>query len=62
MNIANQRTRERLGAVVREGKMHGIPTPVNQMLTETLMALTKKEIPLDDFSGQPEKLLKKLAG
>ena len=50
------------GAVVREGKMHGIPTPVNQMLTETLMALTKKEIPLDDFSGQPEKLLKKLAG
>ena len=48
------------GAVVREGKAHGIPTPVNKVLTETLLALTKKEIPLEEFAGKPEKLLSKL--
>lgn len=47
------------GAVVREGKARGIPTPVNQVLTETLTALTKKEIPLEEFAGKPEKLLEK---
>jgi len=45
------------GAVVREGKARGIPTPVNELLTETLLALTNKEIPLEDFAGKPEKLL-----
>ena len=50
------------GAVVREGKVRGIPTPVNKVLTETLLALTNKEIPLEEFAGKPEKLLKKLAG
>jgi 2-dehydropantoate 2-reductase len=50
------------GAVVREGKSCGIPTPVNKVLTETLLALTKKEIPLEEFAGKPEKLLKKLEG
>ena len=50
------------GAVVREGKAHGIPTPVNQVLTETLMSLTKKEIPLEEFAGKPEKLLVMLSG
>ena len=48
------------GAVVREGRARGIPTPVNQVLTETLMALTKKEIPVEEFAGKPEKLLSKL--
>jgi len=48
------------GAVAREGKARGIPTPVNQVLTETLLALTKKEIPLEEFAGQPEKFLSKL--
>jgi 2-dehydropantoate 2-reductase len=48
------------GAVVREGKKRGIPTPVNELLTNTLVALTNKEIPLDEFSGKPEKLLQKL--
>ncbi len=48
------------GAVVREGRARGIPTPVNKVLTETLMALTKKEIPLEEFAGKPEKLLAKL--
>ncbi len=50
------------GAVVREGKAHGISTPVNKVLTETLLALTKKEIPLEEFAGKPEILLKKLEG
>lgn len=45
------------GAVVREGRARGIPTPVNELLTNTLMALTKKEIPLFEFEGKPEKLL-----
>jgi 2-dehydropantoate 2-reductase len=50
------------GAVVREGKRLGIPTPVNELLTNTLIALTKKEIPLDEFAKQPEKLLSKVEG
>ncbi len=45
------------GAVVRYGEKFGVPTPVNRALTETLLALTRGEIPLAEFSGQPEKLL-----
>jgi 2-dehydropantoate 2-reductase len=45
------------GAVVRAGKEHGIPTPVNELLTKTLLALTHKEIPLEEYANQPEKLL-----
>lgn len=48
------------GAVVRAGEKFGVPTPVNKLLTETLLALTDKKIPLDAFAGQPEKLLKNL--
>jgi 2-dehydropantoate 2-reductase len=48
------------GAVVREGKARGISTPVNKVLTETLLALTNKEIPLEEFAGKPEKLLAKI--
>lgn len=47
------------GAVVREGKARGIPTPVNELLTNTLLALTKGEIPLEEFAGKPEKLMAK---
>jgi 2-dehydropantoate 2-reductase len=46
------------GAVVRAGKKFGVPTPVNQALTDTLLKLTNKEIPLEEFAGQPEKLLR----
>jgi 2-dehydropantoate 2-reductase len=49
------------GEVVRAGERLHVPTPVNKMLTETLLALTRKEIPLDEFAKQPEKLLKKLS-
>ncbi len=45
------------GAVVRAGQRLGIPTPVNRALTETLLALTRGERPLDEFSGKPEALL-----
>src|SRR5258707_14025255 len=45
------------GAVVRAGAKFGVPTPVNKVLTETLMKLTNKEIPLEAFAHQPEKLL-----
>ena len=44
------------GAVVRAGIEAGIPTPVNQLLTETLHRLTAGELPLDSFRHQPEKL------
>jgi 2-dehydropantoate 2-reductase len=45
------------GAVVRAGEKFGVPTPINKVLTETLMKLTNKEIPLEEFAHQPEKLL-----
>ncbi len=50
------------GAVVRYGKEHGVHTPVNQVLTETLLALTHGEIPLGEFSRQPKKLLERVKG
>lgn len=49
------------GEVVRAGKKLNVPTPVNKMLTETLLALVRKEIPLNEFAKQPEKLLKNFA-
>lgn len=45
------------GAVVRAGEKFGVATPVNKVLTETLMKLTNHEIPLEEFAHQPEKLL-----
>ncbi len=45
------------GAVAREGKARDIPTPVNELLTRTLVSLTNKEIPLEEFAKKPEKLL-----
>jgi 2-dehydropantoate 2-reductase len=48
------------GAVVRAGEKFNVPTPVNKVLTETLVALTNKEIPLEEFAHKPEKLLAKI--
>ena len=45
------------GEVVRAGKKCNVPTPVNKVLTDTLLALTNKEIPLEEFAHKPEKLL-----
>ena len=49
------------GAVVEAGVKFNVPTPVNKILTETLLALTNKEIPLEEFGHKPEKLLKKIS-
>src|SRR6266508_4660387 len=48
------------GAVVRTGQKCNVPTPVNKVLTETLVALTNKEIPLEEFAHKPENLLSKI--
>jgi 2-dehydropantoate 2-reductase len=45
------------GAVVRYGEQAGVAAPVNRLLTETLLALTRGEIPLATYSRQPEKFL-----
>ena len=48
------------GAVVRAGEQCKVPTPVNKVLTETLLALTNKEIHLEEFAHKPGKLVNKL--
>jgi 2-dehydropantoate 2-reductase len=48
------------GAVVRAGEKCSVPTPVNKVLTETLLVLTNKEIPLEEFAHKPETLLAKV--
>ena len=48
------------GAVVRGGERTKVPTPVNKLLTDTLLALTNGEIPLEEYAHQPEKLLANL--
>lgn len=48
------------GEVVRAGERCNVPTPVNKVLTETLMALTRKEIPLEQFARKPEILLSRV--
>ncbi|HEX7975006.1 MAG TPA: 2-dehydropantoate 2-reductase [Anaerolineales bacterium] len=45
------------GAVVRIGKRLGVPTPANQLLNDTLLALVRGEQSVKDYSHQPEKLL-----
>jgi 2-dehydropantoate 2-reductase len=48
------------GAVVRAGKRTNTPTPVNELLTQTLLALTNGEVPLNEYARQPYKFLSKL--
>ena len=48
------------GAVTRAGEKVNVPTPVNKMLTETLLALTNGELTLEKYAHQPEKLLSDL--
>jgi len=45
------------GAVVKFGEMVGVKTPVNRLLTETLLGLVEGNIPRDSYRRQPEKLL-----
>ena len=45
------------GAVMKSGAELGIPTPVNHLLTETLLKLSNREIPLDTYARKPDRLL-----
>jgi 2-dehydropantoate 2-reductase len=45
------------GAVVRIGEKIGVPTPVNKLLTDTLLSLVRREIPLETYARQPEKFV-----
>jgi 2-dehydropantoate 2-reductase len=45
------------GAVARNGKEWGVPTPINSFLTETLVALTRGEIAREEFARRPGQLL-----
>jgi 2-dehydropantoate 2-reductase len=45
------------GAVVRAGREVGVPTPINALLTRTLLALTRGEMPLDAYRHAPERLI-----
>jgi len=49
------------GAVVRYGEQNGVPTPVNRVLTDTLLAMVRGEIPIAAYSRQPEKLIARVA-
>jgi 2-dehydropantoate 2-reductase len=49
------------GAVVHYGEKFGVPTPVNRLLTQTLLAMVRGEVPIAEFSHQPEKLVALLA-
>ncbi len=45
------------GAVVRFGERLGVPTPVNRVLTDTLVGMTAGRIPKESFAGQPGRLV-----
>lgn len=45
------------GAVVRAGERLGVPTPINKLLTETLLALAEKRLPLETYAGKPDLFL-----
>ena len=46
------------GAVVRAGEKTGVPTPVNQLLNQTLLDLVAGNKQVEDYRHKPEKLLK----
>ncbi|MDN5570066.1 MAG: 2-dehydropantoate 2-reductase [Propionibacteriaceae bacterium] len=45
------------GAIVRYGAQHGVRTPVNEVLTRTLLALTDGSEDLERFRHRPDELL-----
>ncbi len=48
------------GAVAEAGAAHGVPTPVNRLLTDTLEALSSGQLPLDTYRHDPDALLAQL--
>jgi 2-dehydropantoate 2-reductase len=49
------------GAVVRAGQKVGVPTPINQILTEILSQLVSGQLDRGSFKRQPAKLLQAVA-
>ena len=49
------------GAVSRFGRQQGVPTPVNDFLTRTLLDLVSGELPIDYYQKSPETLIKDFA-
>jgi 2-dehydropantoate 2-reductase len=45
------------GAVVRYGEKTGVPTPVSRLLTETLLGMVRGDIPIEQFSRKPDRLI-----
>ena len=45
------------GAVVRAGKQSNVSTIINQLLNETLLAMTREDIAIESYAKKPEKLL-----
>lgn len=45
------------GAIVRAGEKVNVATPVNLLLTQTLLGLTEGRIDKNEFAGKPEKLI-----
>ncbi|TFH34912.1 MAG: hypothetical protein E4G99_08475 [Anaerolineales bacterium] len=45
------------GAIVKRGGLLEVPTPVNRILTQTLLELVHRQRPHQDFINQPQKLL-----
>lgn len=45
------------GAIVRAGEKVNVVTPVNLVLTQTLLGLTEGRIDKKEFAGNPEKLI-----
>jgi 2-dehydropantoate 2-reductase len=45
------------GAVVEAGWKTGVPTPVNAVLTETLMAIARGKLDWDEFRDRPGRLI-----
>ncbi len=48
------------GAVVRFGQRLGVPTPINRVLNETLLALSRGDLPKTRFQRRPEVLLEQV--
>jgi len=50
------------GAIPRHGAVVGVPAPVNQILADTVEALSTGQLKIDDFRRKPEALLARLLG
>lgn len=49
------------GAVARYGAANGVPTPVNAVLNDVLMKLSRQEVDWREYDGRPQRLLAEIA-